>query len=359
MVTTWKKLAGRAGMLTDNAKNAVGVDMGSRFKKSVILQKGGPFPTLLDFIIETVNPRLYDHSQSENKISQKNILDVLCNQFNFSSHSVGISVSGPQVLLKTITLPVMSEKDLQEHLALELDRYVPLDIQDVVWDVYWQKGHGLLKDGRQEYVLVVAKKEFIENQIHPFNHQRIKIQFVDVDAFALVNMVTYNYGEEGAWLIIHLGPSGILSIMIEDGKSLHIHHNSFGAEWYGELLDRVLLADEMPQEGKELGVSENLLLEQFFKEVSNRIMEILKHFSDTSDTPERTVMPEILLSGGYAMVERLPIRIADSLGFPVTLIDPFKKVGVPSAIQHDGRFQKALPLLGVAVGVALRGAGIP
>jgi type IV pilus assembly protein PilM len=351
ITTTLKRIAVRAGICPEKRKDVVGVDMGSRFMKTVILQAGRPCPTLKDFIIEPVEPRPCDHSQS-NLENHLHMIEILHKQMIPPSYTVGISVSGSQVLLKILTLPLFSEKELREHLALELDRYIPLDIQEVVWDVYCHKEPAYLKDGKQEHFLVVAKKEFIEKRMQPFDCQGIQIQFVDVDTFALVNMMTYNYGSEGTWLIIHLGPSGMLSVIVEEGKPLHIRQMSYEVEWYGDLLDRILLAVETPDGNVEVGVSESFLLEQFFKETSEQIMEILKHYSDMS---ERVVMPNILLSGGYSGVEGFSEKLADSLTLPVTLIDPFRKIAVPSAIKQDARFQKALPLLGVAVGVALRG----
>jgi Tfp pilus assembly PilM family ATPase len=71
---------------------------------------------------------------------------------------------------------------------------------------------------------------------------------------------------------------------------------------------------------------------------------------------EKVVVPGVLLSGGYSRVEGLPARLADSLKMSVSLINPFRKIRVPPTLQQDYRFQKAVPLLGVAVGVAIRGA---
>ena len=250
----------------------------------------------------------------------------------------------------------MTENDLKEHLALELDRYIPLNVLDVVWDVYRHKASVFFTDEKREYSLVVAKKNFIEDRIQQFEHQGIKVRFVDVDILALVNMVAYNYGDEGAWIIIHLGPTGILSVIMEAGEPVNIRQVSYEVEWYGDLLDRVLLAHEMSDEPHKIGVSETLLLQQFVEEVTGQVLEILKHFSDIS---EKAVVPGVLLSGGYSRVEGLPARLADSLKMAVSLIDPFKKITVPQALQRDYRFQQALPLLGVAVGVAIRGVRTP
>jgi type IV pilus assembly protein PilM len=350
MITTWKGIASRAGVSWRKSEDATGVDVGSRFMKSVMLKGGRSCPTLKGFAIGSVAQGSYPDFQSDLE-KDRNIVKILRDQLTPPPHNVGISVSGPQVLLKILTLPIMTEGDLREHLALELDRYIPLDVQDVVWDVYCHKVPVLFKDGKQEHILVVAKREFIEHQIQQFEDQGIKVRFVDVDTFALVNMVAYNYGNKGTWLIVHLGPTGILSVIMEEGKPVHVRQVSYEAEWYGDLLDRVLLGHEASDEGYKLGTSEALLLQQFFKETTDQIIETLKYFSEMS---EMAVVPGILLSGGYSVVEGLPARLADFLKMPVSLVDPFKEIEVHPAIQQDFRFQKISPLLGVAVGAALR-----
>jgi type IV pilus assembly protein PilM len=351
MITTWKRIATRAGRFLGKSQDATGVDVGSRFMKSVRLQVGRSCPILKTFAIEAVasNPG-YDSQSSREK--DKHLVQIFQNQLTSSPHTVGISVSGPLVLFKPLSLPVMTENDLREHLTLELDRYIPFDVQDVVWDIYRHKVPLFFKEGKQEHFLVMAKKEFIEDQIQQFELQGMKISFVDVDTFALVNMVVYNYGTEGTWLIVHLGPTGILSVIIQEGRPVHIRQVSYEAEWYGDLLDRVLLAHEMTDEGYKLGASEMLLLQQFVQETTDQVMEFLKHFSDMSD---KAVVSAVLLSGGYSMVEGLAVKLADKLKISVSLVNPFKEIAVPPAIQQDVRFQKVSPLLGVAVGVALRG----
>jgi len=334
------------------SEDVTGVDVGSRFMKSVMLQRGPSCPTLKGFAIGPVTERFFHDSQSDLK-KDRSIFEVLRDQLTPLPKTVGISVSGPQVLLKILSLPNMTEKDLRAHLALELDRYIPLEVQDVVWDVYCHKGPVFFKDGKQENFLVVAKREFVEGRIRQFEGQGVKVRFVDVDTFALVNMVAYNYGNEGAWLIVHLGPTGILLVIMEEGQPVHIRQVSYEAEWYGDLLDRVLLGHETSDEGYQLGASEILLLQQFFKETTDQIIETVKHFSDM---PGKAVVPGVLLSGGYSVVDGLSAKLADSLKMPVSLVDPFKEIVVPPAMQKDCRFQKAAPLLGVAVGVALRGS---
>lgn len=353
MNTIWRGIAERVSGYSWKSQNVTGVDVGSRLLKAVALQPGNGCPILQGVVIEALASRSNLDSQSDLE-QDRHLVQVLRKQLSPSPHTVGITVSSPHVLLKRLTFPNMSENDLREHLALELDRYIPLDVQGAVWDVYRHNVPGGLDNGKDQALLVVAKKEFIEKRMRQFQQQGMSVSFVDVDAFSLVNMVAYNYGHEGTWLIVHLGPTGILSVVMEEGQPIHLHQVSYEADWYGDLLDGVQSASETSGHGYKIGASESLLLEQFFKETVEQVIETVK---DVSEITDNEVVRGVFLSGGYSALEGLESRLADSLAVSVTPVNPFKKIAVPQDIQQDCRFQKALPLFGVAVGAALRGLG--
>jgi type IV pilus assembly protein PilM len=334
------------------SQNVTGVDVGSRLLKAVTLQPGHASPILRGIVIESLLFKPNPNSQTDLE-PDRHLVQFLRNQLSPSPRAVGITVSSPHVLLKRLALPYMSEKDLREHLALELDRYIPLDAQGAVWDVYRHKDSAALDNEKDQTFLVVAKKEFIEARMRQFEGQGMHVRFVDVDAFSLVNMVAYNYDHEGTWMIVHLGPTGILAVIMEEGHLVHMHQVSYEVEWYGDLLDGVQAALETAGDGFKLGASETLLLEQFFNETIKQVTETIKHVSEGNDTG---MVRGVFLSGGYSMLEGLQSRLAESLDVSVTRVNPFNKIMVPQEMQQDCRFQKALPLFGVAVGTALRGA---
>ncbi|MCA9497795.1 MAG: pilus assembly protein PilM [Nitrospira sp.] len=352
MNTVWRDIAERVRGFPWKSQNVTGVDVGSRLLKAVTLQPAHPSPLLKNFVLESLpfTPNLNSRTDPE---TDRHLVQFLRNQLSPLPRAVGITVSSPHVLLKRLVLPYMSEKDLREHLALELDRYIPLDVQGAVWDVYRHQASDALDNEKVETVLVVAKKEFIEARMRQFEGQGMHVRFVDVDAFSLVNMVAYNYDHEGTWIIIHLGPTGILSVIMEEGHLVYMHQASYEIEWYGDLLDGVLAALASAGDGFKLGASETLLLEQFFNETIKQVTETIKHASEGTDT---VMVRGVFLSGGYSMLEGLQSRLADSLNVSVTLVNPFEKIKVPQKMQQDSRFQKALPLFGIAVGAALRGA---
>lgn len=352
MNTVWGGIVERVRGFSWKSQNVTGVDVGSRLLKAVTLQPGPTSPILKGIVLESLPFTPNPNSQTDLE-DDRHLVQFLRNQLSPFPRAVGITVSSPHVLLKRLALPYMSEKDLREHLALELDRYIPLDVQGAVWDVYRHKDSDALDNENVQTFLVVAKKEFIEARMRQFEGQGMHVRFVDVDAFSLVNMVAYNYAHEGTWMIIHLGPTGILSVMMEEARLVHMHQVSYEVEWYGDLLDGVQAALASAGDGFKLGASETLLLEQFFNETIKQVAETIKHASEGTDTE---MVQGVFLSGGYSMLEGLQSRLADSLDVSVTRVNPFNKIKVPQEMQQDSRFQKALPLFGVAVGAALRGA---
>jgi type IV pilus assembly protein PilM len=344
----WQRVVRTAKGIFGRVPLATGVDIGSCLMKTVVIKADHNGLSLAGFSMQSVVETAFPDEQS-----YVGLVESIREKIMIPLGTIGTALSGPSVFVKSITLPVMTEEDLREHLALELDRYIAFDVEDVFWDVYCRKPILEATEEQQEHFLVVAKKDGVERRVDAFRQYGLTLRFVDVDAFALVNMVTYNYGNEGSWLLAHIGPTGIVMVVIVEGEPACIRKISYEAEWYGDFLDRVLIQPTSLESRKELGVSETLLLEQFFKETREQICETLESFSDLST---KVIDRGILLSGGYVVEPEMASTLAQTLGMPVNILDPFQSITVPQAIQQDTAFQQAAPLMSVAVGVALRGA---
>jgi type IV pilus assembly protein PilM len=343
----WQQVVRTAKGIFGQVSLATGVDIGSRLMKTVVIQADHNGLSLADFSVQSVVETAFPDEQS-----YAGLVESIREKIVIPLGTIGTSLSGPSVFVKSMTLPVMTEEDLREHLALELDRYIAFDVQDVFWDVYCRKPFHEATEEQQEIFLVVAKKECVERRVDAFRQYGMTLRFVDVDAFALVNLVTHNYGNEGSWLLGHIGPTGIVMVVIVEGEPAYIRKVSYEAEWYGDFLDQVFIRQTSLESRKKLGTSETLLLEKFFQETREQICETLESFSDLST---KVIDKGILLSGGYVVAPEMASTLAQTLGMPVNLLEPFQSITVPQAIRQDPAFQLTAPLMSVAVGVALRG----
>ncbi len=351
-MTVWREYSWRGAVLKakgllGSAPLALGIDWGSRLTKTLTLQSDRNGLTLHDFSLHPVNKQLLQDEPSDTEL-----VEAIQKRVTVPFSIIGTALSGPSVFIKKINLPVMSEEDLRDHLALELDRYIAFDVQDVFWDVYHQESSPEGTINQPEHFLVVAKKECVERQVEAFRQGGVTVRFVDVDIFALINLVTYNYGKKGNWLLAHIGPTGMVMVVIVQGEPAFIRKVAYEAEWYEDLLDQLLQPEISLDATKKIGASETLLLQQFLQETREQIGETVESFSDSS---KGGIDRGILLSGGYAVVPEMATTLAFSLGISVQLLDPFQSIIVPLALQQDPVFQQSVPLMGVAVGVALRG----
>ena len=347
----WQQTVRTAKGIFGHGSMSTGVDIGTSVMKSVILQSGYNDLLLADFSLQPVGKADNPDGQS-----YAGLIEDLREKTKIPFGTMGTSLSGSSVFVKAMTLPVMTKKDLREHLTLELDRYIAFDIEDVYWDVHCLNACSQLTAEQQEHVLVVAKKECVARRVDAFQQDGMMLGFVDVDIFALVNLVVHNYGYERSWLLTHIGPTGMVIVVIVEGEPVSIRKVSYDAEWYGEFFEQLLMSKasfELRETEKKVKSSEALLLEQFVQDIRGRILESLELVSERADA---VIIRGILLSGGYAVAPDIASMLAQSIGHRVQVLDPFQSITIPTGIQQDLNFQHAAPLMGVAVGMALRGA---
>src|SRR5262245_56999114 len=107
---------------------------------------------------------------------------------------VAASRSVNAVIVKKISLPVMTEGELAESIYWEAEQYIPFDIQDVNLD-YQILNPGTAGDGgTMDVLLVAAKKEKIADYTGVISQAGRVPVVVDVDAFALHHEFEINYG---------------------------------------------------------------------------------------------------------------------------------------------------------------------
>jgi type IV pilus assembly protein PilM len=115
-------------------KAIVGLDIGSSAVKAVELKAAGKGYRVTAFGIEPVPP---DSIVDGAIIDGTAVADAIRRVFEnkaFKSKGVAASLSGNAVIVKKMTLPVMTEAELGESIYWEAEQYIPFDIQDVNLD---------------------------------------------------------------------------------------------------------------------------------------------------------------------------------------------------------------------------------
>jgi type IV pilus assembly protein PilM len=347
------------------SKPVVGLDIGSSAVKAVELKPAGKGFKVVAFGIEPVPPdSIVDGAIIDGGAVADAIRRLFANKA-FKTKDVAASLSGNAVIVKKITLPVMTESELAESIYWEAEQYIPFDIQDVNLDYQiLDPGTGPDSKGTMDVLLVAAKKEKIADYTGVISQAGRTASIVDVDAFALQNAFEVNYGLDpnAVVVLLNAGASAINVNIISGEQSVFTRDVSTGGNAYTEAVQKELNlpfdSAELAKKGEPVdGVTFEEVLPVLHAMTENVLLEIQKTFDFFKATASTDRIDRILLSGGASNVDGFADALAERFHAPVEPFDPFKKIAFDARKLGVHDVQHLTPTAAVAVGLALRKAG--
>jgi type IV pilus assembly protein PilM len=346
------------------AKSLVGLDIGSSAVKAVELKPAGKGFKVAAFGSEVVPPdSIVDGAIIDGGVVAEAIRRLFTSG-GIKTKEVALSLSGNAVIVKKITLPIMSETELAESIYWEAEQYIPFDIQDVNLDYQiLDKGTDSGK-GTMDVLLVAAKKEKIADYTGVIAQAGRSAVVVDVDAFALQNAYEVNYGiETGAVIaLLNAGASATNINILNGDQSVFTRDISIGGNAYTEALQKELnlpfdLADQLKRGQAVDGVTFEDARPVLRAVTENVMLEIQKTFDFFKTTASSDRIDRIMLSGGASRAEGFTEMLSERFDAPVEGLDPFKRVTFDSKKFQVQSAADIAPTAAVAVGLALRRVG--
>jgi type IV pilus assembly protein PilM len=347
------------------AKSLVGLDIGSSAVKAVELKGAGKGYKVTAFGSEPVPP---DSIVDGAIIDGAAVADAIRRLFDsraIKTKEVAASLSGNAVIVKKITLPVMTEAELAESIYWEAEQYIPFDIQDVNLDYQiLDAGDGPNGKGTMDVLLVAAKKEKIADYTGVIAQAGRTAVVVDVDAFALQNAYEVNYGIDAGAVIVLLnaGASATNINILQGDQSVFTRDISIGGNAYTEALQKELnlpfdQADQLKRGGHADGVTFEDARPVLRAVTENVMLEIQKTFDFFKATAASDRIDRIVVSGGASRAESFTEMLTERFEAPVEPFDPFKRVTFDTRKLQVESAASVAPTVAVALGLALRRAG--
>jgi type IV pilus assembly protein PilM len=347
------------------AKTVIGLDIGSSAVKAVELKASGKSYRVMAYGIEPVPP---DAIVDGAIIDAGSVSDAIRRVFDgnkaFKTKEVCASLSGNAVIVKKITLPVMTENELSESIYWEAEQYIPFDIQDVNLDYQiLDPGTGANARGSMDVLLVAAKKEKITDYTNVITQSGRTPIIVDVDAFALQNAYEVNYGLDAGRVVVLLnaGASAININILQGDQSVFTRDISMGGNAYTEAVQKELdlpfeaaeqLKKGIPVDGATFEEAQPVLRAV----TENVLLEIQKTFDFFKATASSDQIDRIMLSGGASRVDGFREMVQERFNAPVEEFDPFRTV-TWDAKKLGGDSAELAATAAVAVGLAMRTMG--
>jgi type IV pilus assembly protein PilM len=351
--------------LFKKSRSLVGLDIGSSAIKAVELKATGKGYRVAAFGTEPVPPdSIVDGAIIDSAAVAESIRRVFESKA-FKTKEVAASLSGNAVIVKKISLPIMTVSELDESIYWEAEQYIPFDIQDVNLDYQiLDAGGGPESKGTMEVLLVAAKKEKIADYTGVITQAGRTPIVVDVDAFALQNAFELNYGFEPNTVVVLLnaGASAININIIANAQSVFTRDISLGGNAYTEAVQREL---NLPFDSAELLKKGAPIDGATFEDVvpvlramtENVLLEVQKTFDFFKATALTDQISRIMLSGGASRVEGFAEALQERFSTPVEMFDPFRRVTLDAKKFSTEQRELIAPTAAVAIGLAVRRAG--
>jgi type IV pilus assembly protein PilM len=348
------------------AKALVGLDIGSSAVKAVELKPAGKSYKVTSFGTEPLPPDSIVDGAIIDGAAVADAIRRLFERHNIKTKDVAASLSGNAVIVKKISLPIMSDAELAESIYWEAEQYIPFDIQDVNLDYQiLDKGDAASGKGTMDVLLVAAKKEKIADYTGVITQAGRSAIVVDVDAFALQNAYEVNYWiDPGAVVVLlNAGASAININILQGDQSVFTRDISIGGNAYTEGLQRELnlpfdAADALKRGLPVDGVAYDDARPVLRAVTENLLLEIQKTFDFFKATAASDKIDRIMLSGGASRAEGFTEMLSDRFGTPVEPFDPFKRIAFDAKkFKTDSAAADIAPTAAVAVGLALRRLG--
>jgi type IV pilus assembly protein PilM len=351
--------------LGKKSKPVVGLDIGSSAVKAVELKQSGKVFRVTAVGIEPIPPDSIVDGAIIDGTAVADAIKRLFENKSFKSKEVAASLSGNAVIVKKISLPVMTESELSESIYWEAEQYIPFDIQDVNLDYQiLDRGDAASGKGTMDVLLVAAKKEKIADYTGVISQAGRSAVVVDVDAFALQNAYEVNYGIDPTAVVVLLnaGASATNINILQGDQSVFTRDISIGGNAYTEALQRELnlpfeIADALKRGHPADGVTYDDARPVLRAVTENVMLEIQKTFDFFKATASSDRIDRIMLSGGASRAEAFTEMLAERFEAPVEPFDPFRKIAFDTKKFKTESAADIAPTVAVAVGLALRRVG--
>ena len=217
-------------------KLALGLDIGSSSVKMILLKETKRGFALQAFGMAPLPPEAIVDGALMNSTAIVQAIQELVAAQGIKHREVAIGVSGHSVIIKKITLPKMSQAELDESIAWEAEQYIPFDVKDVNIDTQILTPAGLEVAGQMDVLLVAAKKDMINDYTSVVAEAGLTPAIVDVDAFAVQNAFESNYGtgENETVVLINAGASVVNINILANGVTTFTRDITVGGNGFTE-----------------------------------------------------------------------------------------------------------------------------
>lgn len=340
-------------------KNLVGVDIGTTSIKVCQLKESRRGLSLVRFAYAPLEPQVIVDGQVMDSGAVIETLQRLFRDTKIRQKDIAVSVSGQSVIIRKISVPTMTDNELDEQIQWEAEQHIPFDIKDVQID------HQVLRrrpdDGQMDVLLVAAKRDQIDEYAQLARMAKLRPMVCDIDAFTVQNLFEYSRGlnPDQTIALINVGASLSSLNIISGGVSAFTREIANGGNMITEEIQRAMGVPFEQAEAYKCGDGEDGMVPRQVPEIiegacdaiAAEIQRSLDFFMATSGDSD---IARIFVTGGSAGLQALARAIEARSRVPVEIWLPTEKINLEARELDRALIERRGLQLAVALGLSLR-----
>lgn len=284
-------------------------------------------------------------------------LKSLAENSHISSQAAAISISGPSVIVRFISLPKMDDTALKGAIRYEAEKFIPYNISDCTIDFQTLRKDD--KDNKLNVLLVAAKKDFVKEKIKVVEEAGFSVRVVDVDSFALANAFLASrrvIEPEKSYAILNVGGT-YTNLSILKGSSIYFARDiAVGGGDFTSAISRKFGIDQKAAEDLKLQPTQDKVgdIAECIRASLNDLLDEIKLSFGYYENQAGKGIDEIYISGGSSGLVGLEQVFEEALGSKPAIWNPIEAFNTSSMGLESGVIDKMKSSFAVAAGLGLR-----
>lgn len=340
-------------------KNLVGVDIGASSIKVVQLKEARKKLQIVRSGFAELPAQTIIDGHVMNAGAVTEALGRIFQDNKIQQRDVAIGVYGQSVIVRKITVPMMTPGELDEQIHWEAEQHIPFDIKlmSVDYEVLRRRPEA----GQMDLLLVAAKKDEISDYASILREAKLRPAVVDINAFTVQNIFEHQYGlpQDGTIALLNVGAAVSSLNIVAKGVSAFTREITNAGNTITEEIRKALSCSYEQAEAYKMGGGPTQIVPQEVSQIidqasqglAGEIQRSLDFYLATSGEQE---ISRIYVSGGSAYLAPLMQAIERRARVPVQLFDPMVNLGVDAKFVNEPELRSRAAQMVVALGLSLR-----
>nr|WP_205967751.1 type IV pilus assembly protein PilM [Paraglaciecola sp. 20A4] len=354
--------------MAKKTQHLIGLDIGTRYVKAILLEQHKQHITLLAIACESIN----GHAFADREIKDYEALSQALKKVKLSLKSkakqVAIAVSGQAVINKLAYMDDdLTDIELESQIEIEADSLIPYPLEEIYLD-FERLGPSASYPNKVEVLLSAVHKDIIDSRLTLLNEVGFETKIADVEVYALANAVmrftatSESINDNSGPLVdkvvqccINIGASQLQFCAVSDGKVLYTKEHNFGLD--------VLTQDScsnfnLTRIQYEQQLTTNSLPESWHRDcymlfqanLQQHVTRAIQMYVSSTHQPSPQ---QLLICGAVGPFQNLARELNQELNIEVQIFNPL--LGMQSDDKNAELITSQGANFAIAVGLALRG----